>query len=109
MRNGKFVTALLLLLAAAGSARAATGTVFISGGFRAAYDNIAPAYEEKQHNTLVTKQSPSMGLDPTAIPNRLKAHEPADLVIMVRSALDGLVKDGAIEPDSVTDLGIGKV
>jgi molybdate transport system substrate-binding protein len=103
------MTALLCLLLAAGNASAATVTVLISGGFRAAYDQIAPAYEQEQHNELVTKQSPSMGADPTAVPARLKRHEPADLVIMVRSALDGLVKDGLIVPDSVTDLAIGKV
>jgi molybdate transport system substrate-binding protein len=50
-----------------------------------------------------------MGNDPTAVPARLARHEPGDIVIMVRSALDGLVKSGQIMPDSVTDLGIGNV
>jgi molybdate transport system substrate-binding protein len=103
------MAALCLSFAAASGARAGTVTVLISGGFRAAYDGIAPAYEKQQGNTLVTKQSPSMGADPTAIPARLARHEPADIVIMVRSALDGLVAKGQIVPDSVTDLGIGKV
>ncbi|HWB98918.1 MAG TPA: substrate-binding domain-containing protein [Bryobacteraceae bacterium] len=109
MRIAKFVTACLCLMLGTGVAQAATVTVLISGGFRAAYDQLAPAYEKQRHNELVSQQSPSMGNDPTAIPARLARHEPADLVIMVRSALDGLVKQGLIVPDSVTDLGIGKV
>jgi molybdate transport system substrate-binding protein len=109
MRIAKIVTALCLACTVWQGARAATVTVLISGGFRAAYDQLAPAYERQKHNALVTKQSPSMGADPTAIPARLARHEPADLVIMVRSALDGLTKQGLIAPDSVIDLGIGKV
>jgi molybdate transport system substrate-binding protein len=50
-----------------------------------------------------------MGADPTAIPARLARHEPADIVIMVRSALDKLAASGQVEPASVTDLGIGHV
>ena len=103
------LVALGLSFAAAAGAQAGTVTVLISGGFRAAYDQLAPAYEKQQGNELVTKQSPSMGADPTAIPARLARHEPADIVIMVRSALDGLVAKGEIVPESVTDLGIGKV
>jgi molybdate transport system substrate-binding protein len=109
MRIAGIVTAALWLVLAAGNVAAAPVTVLISGGFRAAYDQLAPAYEKKKHNELVSQQSPSMGNDPTAVPARLARHEPADIVIMVRSALDGLVKEGLIVPDSVTDLGIGKV
>jgi molybdate transport system substrate-binding protein len=110
MRTARLlIAALCLTLAAAPGALAATVTVLISGGFRAAYDQLAPAYEKQQGNTLVSKQSPSMGADPTAVPARLARHEPADIVIMVRSALDGLVTSGQIVPDSVTDLGIGNV
>ena len=110
MRVARLVMmALGLMLPAATGAWAGTVTVLISGGFRAAYDQIAPAYEKQEGNELITKQSPSMGADPTAIPARLARHEPADIVIMVRSALDGLVAKGQIVPDSVMDLGIGKV
>jgi molybdate transport system substrate-binding protein len=103
------MAAFCLMLAGAGGATAGTVTVFISGGFRAAYDQLAPGYEMQKGNLLVTKQSPSMGADPTAVPARLARHEPADIVIMVRSALDGLVTGGQIVPDSITDLGIGNV
>jgi molybdate transport system substrate-binding protein len=101
--------ALCLVLATASGALASTVTVFISGGFRAAYDQLAPGYEQQQGNVLVTKQAPSMGADPTAIPARLARHEPADIVIMVRSALDKLAAGGQVAPDSVIDLGIGHV
>jgi molybdate transport system substrate-binding protein len=109
MRRKIFLATVLCLGFAATAAQAATVTVFISGGFRAAYDALAPAYEKSKGNNLVSQQSPSMGADPTAIPARLARHEPGDIVIMVRSALDKLVASGLIVPDSVTDLGIGNV
>jgi molybdate transport system substrate-binding protein len=109
MRLTRLTLAALGLMLGVCSAQAATVTVFISGGFRAAYDQVAPQYEKSKGNALVTRQSPSMGADPTAIPARLARHEPADVVIMVRSALDKLAAGGAVLPDTVTDLGVGKV
>lgn len=109
MRMTRLMGLALCLALSATATQAATVTILISGGFRAAYDQLAPMYEKQTGNKLVAKQSPSMGADPTAVPARLARHEPADIVIMVRSALDGLVKNGLIAPDSVTDLGIGNV
>jgi molybdate transport system substrate-binding protein len=110
MRMSRILSlALGLAFAVAPGAQAATVTVFISGGFRAAYDQLAPAHEKGKGNTLVSQQSPSMGADPTAVPARLARHEPGDIVIMVRSALDKLVAGGQLDPATVTDLGIGNV
>jgi molybdate transport system substrate-binding protein len=53
---------------------------------------------------------PSMGNTPQAIPARLQRGEPADVVIMVGYALDGLIKDGKVSAGSRVDLarsGIG--
>jgi molybdate transport system substrate-binding protein len=97
-----------LLLAAQASACAATVTVMISGGFSAAYLSLVSAYEKASGNTLVTVRGPSMGVDPTAIPLRLQRGEKADVVIMVRSALDKLVDSGAVGA-GVTDLATGRV
>lgn len=46
-----------------------------------------------------------MGQTPQAIPNRLERGEPADVLIMVGSALDKLIKTGKVLADSRTDLG----
>ncbi|EGT5700537.1 ABC transporter substrate-binding protein, partial [Cronobacter dublinensis subsp. dublinensis] len=58
-------------------------TVMISGGFRAALEQLRPAYEKQSGNHLVVIPGPSMGKTAQAIPNRLARGERADVVIMV--------------------------
>jgi molybdate transport system substrate-binding protein len=92
--------------------QAAELRVLISGGFSAALQQLSEKYTAKTGNTLVAVQSPSMGKTPEAIPNRLARHEPADVVIMVGYALDGLIKDGQVAPGSrveLADSAIGMV
>jgi molybdate transport system substrate-binding protein len=89
-----FVLAVAALLALAQGAAAADIHVMISGGFTAAYEKLAPEFERRTGDRLVTVQAPSMGTSPTAIPNRLAAGEPADVLIMVGDALDGLIAQG---------------
>ncbi len=101
------------LLAAAsivwGAAQAAEVRVMISGGFSAAYRELAPQFERSTGHTLLTVAGPSMGDTPQAIPNRLKRGEPADVVIMVGTALDDLVRQGAVAGDSRVDLARSKI
>ena len=82
--------ATLLLAATGGSALAAEVTVMISGGFKAALEKLAPAWEKQTGNHLVVIPGPSMGKTPQAIPNRLARGEHADVVIMVGDALTSL-------------------
>ncbi|RXY97425.1 ABC transporter substrate-binding protein, partial [Klebsiella pneumoniae] len=79
--------ATLLLAATGGSALSAEVTVMISGGFKAALEKLAPAWEKQTGNHLVVIPGPSMGKTPQAIPNRLARGEHADVVIMVGDAL----------------------
>jgi molybdate transport system substrate-binding protein len=99
---------LALVLAAglvlAGAADAAEVNVMISGGFAAAYRTLIPEFERVTRNTVVTVAGPSMGNTPQAIPNRLQRGEPADVLIMVGAALDELIKQGKVIPDSRADL-----
>ena len=92
-----------------GEARAADLTVMISGGLNSAYRALAPEYEKSSGNTLVTVEGASMGANPTAIPARLDRGEPADVVIVLREAMDKLVAKGQVEKESVVDLGIGHI
>ena len=87
--------ATLLLAATGGSALSAEVTVMISGGFKAALEKLAPAWEKQTGNHLVVIPGPSMGKTPQAIPNRLARGEHADVVIMVGDALTSLEKAGA--------------
>src|SRR5471032_370324 len=79
--------------------------VLSSGGIMGAFKAITPDYEKRTGVKLVGEVAPSMGLTPQAIPNRLARKEPADVVLMVSSALDKLIKDGVVDPKSRVDLG----
>ncbi|HCI6000215.1 TPA: substrate-binding domain-containing protein [Klebsiella variicola subsp. variicola] len=96
--------ATLLLAATGGSALAAEVTVMISGGFKAALEKLAPAWEKQTGNHLVVIPGPSMGKTPQAIPNRLARGEHADVVIMVGDALTSLEKAGRTQPGSRREL-----
>jgi molybdate transport system substrate-binding protein len=103
---------LVALLLFTGTAAAATVQVVSSGGFAAAYKVLGPAFEHQTGDTLQTGWGPSMGETHDAVPQRLKRGEPIDVLIMVGWALDDLIKQGKVIPDSRTDLafaGIGVV
>ncbi|MBV8590532.1 MAG: substrate-binding domain-containing protein [Acetobacteraceae bacterium] len=94
----------------AGLPQAAEIHVVSSGGFAAAYKALAPEFEKKTGNTLVTEWGPSMGETPQAVPARLRRGEPIDVVIMVGDALGNLIKQGKVVANSRVDLarsGIG--
>jgi len=94
------------------TAQAVEVKVMNSGGFTASYKALMPAYEKASGNTLSTAWGPSMGKAPEAIPNRLARGEHADVVIMVGYALDDLIKNGKVIPDSrvvLADSRIGVV
>jgi molybdate transport system substrate-binding protein len=106
-RTLALVAATTLLLA--GTATAAEVRVMISGGFSAAYRTLLPEFERTTRNTVATAAGPSMGNTPEAIPNRLQRGEPADVLIMVSTALDELIKLGKVVPDSRIDLARSKI
>jgi molybdate transport system substrate-binding protein len=100
------------LLFLASGAAAAEIRVVSSGGFAAAYRELAPTFEHATGHTLVTDWGPSMGHTPQAVPARLARGEPVDVVIMVGTALGQLVEQGKVLADSRADLarsGIGVV
>jgi molybdate transport system substrate-binding protein len=91
------------------AAHAAELHVMSSGGFTAAYKILGPEFSARTGNTLDTALGPSMGQSPEAIPNRLARGEPADVVIMVGYALDDLIKQGKVMPDSRVDLADSRI
>lgn len=97
------------LLAGCSLAQAAELTVMTSGGFTAAYKQLAPKYAAQSGDTLVTVLGPSMGKAPEAIPNRLARGEHADVVIMVGYALDELIRQGKVDPASRVELADSRI
>jgi molybdate transport system substrate-binding protein len=102
-----FSCALLTALAAhaAPVSTPTTLTVLSSGGIMGAVQGIAPDYEKATGVKLNIEAAPSMGKTPQAIPNRLDRKEPADVVLMVGSALDKLVAQDQVDKASRVDLG----
>jgi molybdate transport system substrate-binding protein len=78
--------------------------VMISGGFRAAYQELVPEFERKTGYAIVTAYGASIGNAPNAIPNRLQSGESADVVILASSALEELVKNRKVIPRTRVDL-----
>lgn len=101
--------ALVATSAIAVNAQAAELHVISSGGFTAAYQLLGPKFASQTGNTLNTALGPSMGKSPEAIPNRLARGEPADAVIMVGYALDDLIKQGKVIPDSRVELADSRI
>jgi len=96
--------ALAAVLLAPGLARAADLTVLISGGFLSSLEALAPGFEKATGNHVVIVEGASMGTSTNAIPTRLARGEPADVLIMVGYALDGLLKGGTAVAGSKVDL-----
>jgi molybdate transport system substrate-binding protein len=84
-------------------------TVMSSGGYTAALQRLAPDFERSSGHHLQLVLGPSMGTSPDAIPNRLARGEEADLLIMVGSALDGLIAAGRVRADSRADVADSKI
>jgi molybdate transport system substrate-binding protein len=78
--------------------------VLMSGGFRAAYQELLPQFENTTGITVTTAAGPSQGDGPNTIAAQLRRGVPADVVIMSREGLAELFKDGRIAPGSDVDL-----
>ena len=94
----------IFLLAGSVAARAEDIVVVSSGGFSEAYKKLGPVFEAKTGNRLVSKWGPSMGKTVDAVPQRIARGEDIDVLIMVGYAMDELVKQGKVIPNSRTAL-----
>lgn len=106
-RRALALAAALALTACAGPGSRPAGTeihVMTSGGFTAAYNELRPDFERRTGHRVLTAYGASMGAASDSIPSRLGRGEPADVVILARSALDALVKDGKVVAGSQVDL-----
>jgi molybdate transport system substrate-binding protein len=98
------LAAYVILALAAATGQGAEIHVMTSGAFTAALNELAPRYERETGDRLNIAYGASMGATPTAIPARLGRGEPADVVILARVGLDGLVRDGKVTKGTETDL-----
>lgn len=104
MKIHQALSALVIAAVCSAGAQAKELTVMISGGFKAAWETLAPRFAAQEGYSIKTISGPSMGSTPQAIPARLARGEPADVVIMVGDALGDLEQQGRILPGSRVEL-----
>jgi molybdate transport system substrate-binding protein len=99
------------VLVAAVSLQAAAQTVKVmsSGGLAPAFKMLSPQFEKESGTHVETAWGPSMGTTSGAIPVRLARGEAADVLIMVRTALDDMVKKGWVIDGSQVDLAHSRI
>lgn len=78
--------------------------VITSGGFRAPFQQIQPEFEKATGITVTTTLGASQGNGPNTIGAQLRRGVPADVVIMSREGLDGLIAEGRIVKGTDVDL-----
>jgi molybdate transport system substrate-binding protein len=100
------LAALALTFAVLNTAKAQTVEIKVvaSGGFTAAWKELAPGYERAAHIKLVTEFGPSIGTTHNAIPLRLERGEVIDVVILASQSLDALIQKGKVRAGSRVDL-----
>ena len=85
-------------------ARADEIKVMTSGAFTEAYQQLVQQFQKATHHTVVTTFGASMGGAQDSIPVRLGRGEPVDVVIVIESAFEPLIKAGHIVPGSRVQL-----
>src|ERR1700754_375448 len=84
--------------------------VLISGGFSGAYERLLPEFEQTSGIKVTTGSGASQGDGPQTIGAQLARGEKADVVILSREGLDGLIAANRIAAGTDSDLaqvGIG--
>src|SRR5262245_14826020 len=84
--------------------------VLISGGFSGAYEKLLPEFEQESGIKVTTGSGASQGDGPQTIGAQLARGEKADVVILSREGLDGLIAAKRIAAGSDVNLatvGVG--
>ena len=83
--------------------------VVSSGGFSAAYQELAPLFEAETGISLTTAYGASIGGSYNSIPMRLERNEQFDVIVLSRPSLDNLTAAGKVDPESHTDLADSRI
>ena len=115
MRNTKFISKLTLAVAAiaavmAVSAHAMDVDVVATGAVSGAFKTIAPQFEHDSGHKLSVSWGPSLGSSGEAIPVRIERGQNPDVLIMVGTEMDKLIRKGLFVASARIDVaqsGIG--
>lgn len=92
------------LIGVAGSTPAADLHVLASTALKPLFQKIGPEFEALSGDRLVFSWGASYGEAADALPVRLRNGEKADLVVMIREALDEQVEQGNVRTETLQDL-----
>ncbi|MBZ9780020.1 substrate-binding domain-containing protein [Pseudomonas sp. REP124] len=108
MRRVRLLTAVAVgsfaMIGVAGSTPAADLHVLASTALKPLFQKVGPEFEAMSGERLVFSWGASYGNAPDALPVRLRNGEKADLVVMIREALDEQVKQGNVRTETLQDL-----
>jgi molybdate transport system substrate-binding protein len=96
-----FVMTMVVVVPAASYAQL---KVITSGGFKAAFQELLPEFEQTSGITVTATGGASQGSGPNTIGAQLRRGVPADVVIMSREGLDELIAQGRIVTGTHVDL-----
>jgi molybdate transport system substrate-binding protein len=100
----RVAVAVVVALFLAAPARADEIKVMTSGAFTEAYQQLVQQFQKTTRHTVVTTFGASMGGAQDSIPVRLSRGEPVDVVIVIETAFEPLIKAGYIDPQSRVQL-----
>ncbi len=83
--------------------------VVTSGGLAAAYDVLAPRFQEETGILLVTAYGASTGGAADSIPARLERGDRFDVLIMSQAGLNALAEQGLVLPETRVDLASSSI
>ena len=102
-------TLMFAALLATGSAGADEIKVLTTGILKGAFPTIAAQFERETGHKLQMSWGPSSGSSPEAAQVRLRNGEHVDVLIMVNTGMDELVRDGAFVPLDRRDVAVSKI
>jgi len=100
---------LLCALALVGSARADEIKVLTTGILKGAFTTIAAQFEKETGHKVTMSWGPSSGSSPEASPERVRSGEHVDVLIMVNTGMDDLVRTGHFVPLERKDVAVSKI
>ncbi|MDR0207675.1 MAG: substrate-binding domain-containing protein [Pseudomonas putida] len=102
-------TGSVAMLFTTGGASAADVHVLASTALKPLFEKLAPKFEAQSGDRLVFAWGASYGDGPDTLPVRLGNGQRADVVVMIRDALDKQVEQGRVRVESVQDLADSRI
>lgn len=84
-------------------------TVLTSGIMKGSFAKIVPEFEKQTGHKIKASWGPSAGNSPEASQNRIRNGEYVDVLLMVNTSMDQLVKEGTFSPVDRHDVAISKI